>query len=203
MLASSKSQHASCWQNDCWLAFVEPWASHYKPVIFVPGYYRSRTVTLSNTNQAAELQLQYRSYLSFDCTRNSKIFQPIWVSAINPKSRYLPFSKVSMVSNIPEGGHLLFHLTINNLLKASMIGLLIGDGQTFQSFTLPAGPRIANQSPPFFPVMQTVSSREQRQFRGLTSRYDAILPSQLCSRSMGKLGLPVAVWKTCWLATTT
>jgi len=69
-----------------------------------------------------------------------------------------------MASNIREGGHLLFHLTINNLLKASMISLLIGDGQTFQSFALPAGPRIANQSPPFFPVIKPFSSREQRQF---------------------------------------
>ncbi len=54
-----------------------------------------------------------------------------------------------MASNIPEGGHLLFHLTIDNLLKASMIGLLIGDGQNIPELYLPTGPRIANQSPPF------------------------------------------------------
>ncbi len=73
-----------------------------------------------------------------------------------------------MASNIPEGGHLLFHLTINNLLKASMISLLIGDGHTFQSFTFPlAVPRIANQSPPFSQSCKPFLVANNDSFEGL------------------------------------
>ncbi len=179
------------------------WTGHYKPVIFVPGYDRSRTVTLSNTKPSGSPP-----------TIISELFE-FWLY----KKPVKPFS---------QSGYQLSTQSPDISLFPSLNGQQHSWGWAppipshHQQFTqslddrfidrwrphipelyIPAESSNCKPKPPLFPVIKPFSSREQRQFWGFTPSYDAILPSQLCSRSMGKLGLPVAVWKTCWLASTT
>jgi hypothetical protein len=70
-----------------------------------------------------------------------------------------------MANNIPEGGT-SYSISHQQSTQASMISLLIGDGQTFQSFTFPLILELQTKDPSF-PVIKPFLVANNDSFEGL------------------------------------